>query len=372
MLSRIEPRLPLLTGGPRDAPARLQTMRDAIAWSHKLISVDEQVLFRRLGVFVGGFSLEAAEAVTDCAGPALDGIAVLVGSSLLRQEAASGSIPNPDAETSPRFGMLETVREFALEQLAASGEADLIRGRHAAWYLELAEESEMITREGPDQARCLARFEADLPNLRQALGWFEETGNTEATLRVAGALCGLWFHRSHREGSAWLERALAAADATPTAGRAKALRALALLGLSLGSTHAAEHAAESAAMWTELGDVWRAAEARMLLGQILEYRTDYARAIPLLEESAREWDAMGDPGRAAVALYFLGQAALDHEDGSRAEASVRGGARSVPPGWLCMVGFPLPAPTRGGGRHAGRPDGGRHLLRGKLGRSRTR
>jgi DNA-binding CsgD family transcriptional regulator len=111
-----------------------------------------------------------------------------------------------------------------------------------------------------------------------------------------------------------------AADTRATASRAKALRTLALLGMSLGSTQAVAYAAESVAVWTEVGDAWRAAEARMVLGQILEYRTDYERAIPLLEESAREWDALGEPGRAAVALYFLGQAALDHEDGPRAVA----------------------------------------------------
>ena len=241
MLSRIEPRLPLLTGGPRDAPARLQTMRDAIAWSHKLISVDEQVLFRRLGVFVGGFSLEAAEAVTDCAGPALDGIAVLVGSSLLRQEAASGSIPNPDAETSPRFGMLETVREFALEQLAASGEADVIRGRHAAWYLELAEESEMITREGPEQARCLARFEAELPNLRQALGWLEETGDhrgdvESSPVRLAG--CG-FTAATGKAPPGWSGHSRRQMRRPPPGGRRRC-GPWRSSGCRSGSTHAAE------------------------------------------------------------------------------------------------------------------------------------
>ena len=167
----------------------------------------------------------------------------------------------------------------------------------------------------------MARLEAELPNLRQALGWLEETGDTEAMMRLAGALGGFWFWRSRRvEGSVWLERALAAADTTPTIGRAKALLTLAFQGMQLGNTKAPAYAAESVAVWTELGDASRIANARLALGQILEYQTDYARAVPLLEASVREWDALEDRARAAIALFFLGQAALDHEDGTRAEA----------------------------------------------------
>jgi DNA-binding CsgD family transcriptional regulator/tetratricopeptide (TPR) repeat protein len=161
----------------------------------------------------------------------------------------------------------------------------------------------------------------ELPNLRGALAWLEKSGETEAMMRLASALGGFWFWRSRRvEGSAWLERALAAADTTPTVGRAKALRVLAFQGMERGNTQAAAYAAESVAVWTELGDAWQAAFARLALGQILEYQTDYEQAIPLLEAAVREWDALGDPARAAVALYFLGQAALDHEDGARADA----------------------------------------------------
>jgi predicted ATPase/DNA-binding CsgD family transcriptional regulator len=316
-LAQMPNRLALLQAGARDAPARQQTMRDTIAWSYGLLTPAGQTLFRRLAIFVGGFALDAAAAVsqspTDVRIDVLEGLTSLADHHLVRLV--------DDLQSEPRFTMLETVREFALEQLAASGEADVIRGRHAAWCLELAEESEIATRGGPEQARWLARLEAELPNLREALGWLEGTGATEAALRLASALAGFWFHRSHRvEGSTWLGRALAAGDPTPTVGRGKALRALAMLGMSLGSTHATTYAAESVAVWTELGDARRVADARLSLGQILEYQADYERAIPLLEESAREWDALGDPARAAIALYFLGQAALDHEDGPRADA----------------------------------------------------
>ena len=135
LLARLDHRLPLLTGGGRDLPARQQTMRAAIAWSHDLLTPEEQVLFRRLAVFAGGFTLEAAEAVASGSGePGIDpfeGVASLLDKSLLRQEAGPGG--------EPRFSMLETVREFALEQLAASGEEAAIRERHAAWCLALAE-----------------------------------------------------------------------------------------------------------------------------------------------------------------------------------------------------------------------------------------
>jgi predicted ATPase/DNA-binding CsgD family transcriptional regulator len=322
MLARMERRLPLLTGGPQDAPARLRTMRDAIAWSHELITPAEQTLFRRLGVFVGGFTVEAAEAVACDGGDVFEGVASLVANSLLRQDAGADGGPDPESSwASPRFRMLETVREFALEQLAASGEADVIRGRHAAWCLALAEQSEIATWGGPQQVQWLDRLETELPNLRGALGWLEETGDLEATSRLAGELNGLWFNRSHRtEGHAWLQRALARADEVPTVGRAKALTALAKLSMFLGREEAATLAAESLVMWTELGDAWRAADARLALGMVLQHQGDYERAAPLLEDVAAQLDALGEPVRAALALLNLGSVALACGDGTRAEA----------------------------------------------------
>ena len=317
LLAQMADRLQLLRGGARDAPARQQTMRDTIAWSYGLLTPTEQTLFHHLAVFVGGFTLDAAAAASvmpaDVGTNVLDSLTVLADHHLVR--------PVDDVQSEPRFTMLETIHEFALEQLAASGEATVIRGRHASWYLAVAEEAEEVLRGGPQQEHWLARLEAELPNLRGALGWLEETGDTEAMMRLAGALGGFWFWGSHRrEGAAWLERALAAADVTPTPGRGKALLVLAWQGMEQGNMHAGDHAAESVAVWTALGDAWRAADARLAMGQILEYLTDYARAIPLLEEAAREWDALGDPIRAAWAISFLGQAALDHDDAPRAQA----------------------------------------------------
>jgi predicted ATPase/DNA-binding CsgD family transcriptional regulator len=317
LLAQMGDRLRLLRGGTRDAPARQRTMRDTIAWSYDLLSQAEQTIFRRLAVFVGGFALNAADAVSrtpsDAEIDVLDSLTSLAEHHLVR--------PVDGSHHEPRLTMLETVREFALEELAASDEVEVIRGRHAAWYLALAEEIEEVLRGGPDQAHWLGLLEAELPNLRGALGWLAETGDTEAMMRLAGALGGFWFWGSHRrEGAAWVERSLAAADVTPTIGRGKALLVLAWQGMEQGGLRAADYAAESVAVWTALGDTWRAADARLALGQILEYRADFERAIPLLEEAAREWDALGDPVRAAWAISFLGQAALDHEDGARAEA----------------------------------------------------
>jgi non-specific serine/threonine protein kinase len=317
LLRQMGDRLRLLRGGTRDAPPRQKTMRDTIAWSYGLLNPAEQTLFRRLAVFVGGFSLDGAAQVArtsaDAAIDVLDDLTSLADHHLVR--------PIDEHKDEPRFTMLEMVRAFALEQLAANGEADLVRGQHAAWYLALAEAAEEALRGGPEHQRWLARFEAELPNVREALEWFASTGDTEAMMRLAGALGGFWFWGSHRrEGAAWLERALAAANAVPTPGRAKALLVLAWQGMEQGGVHAGDYAAESVAVWTALGDAWRAADARLAMGQILEYQADYERAIPLLEEAAREWDALGDPVRAAWAISFLGQAALDHEDAPRAES----------------------------------------------------
>jgi predicted ATPase/class 3 adenylate cyclase len=164
LLSRLERRLPLLTGGPRDLPARQQTLRNTIDWSYHLLNAGEQTLFRRLGVFVGGWTLEAAAAVCNAEGDlslaVLDGLAALVDQSLLRQEAAT------DGE--PRFVMLELIREYALERLEQSGEADLVRRQHAGFFLEWAEKFEGFFH---TQWALEERLETDHDNFRAALTW---------------------------------------------------------------------------------------------------------------------------------------------------------------------------------------------------------
>jgi non-specific serine/threonine protein kinase len=320
LLARMERRLPLLTGGPRDAPARLQTMRAAIAWSYDLLDPDEQALFRCLAVFVGGFTLEAAAAVSRAfeAPRLLDLVASLAANSLLRP------VDGPGGE--PRYGMLETVREFGLEQLAASGEEREVRGRHAAWCLALTEQAEIELWGGPEQQRWLDRMETELANLRGALDWLEESGDTEATLELAGGLGGLWFHRSRSiEGYGRLERALARAEEQPTAARAKSLRALAAVGGFIDVESAVlEHAATAnLAIWRELGDAWRIADALRTLGMVLTTLGDHERAAPVLAEAATRLDGLGETFFAVVARLHLGVAALEIGDAARAETILK-------------------------------------------------
>jgi predicted ATPase/class 3 adenylate cyclase len=208
--------LTLLTGGARDLEERQQTMRAAIAWSEDLLTPEERALFRRLAVFVGGATLAAVEAV--CAAPAdvlgvqtlgadlLDGLSALVDHSLLQQREEGGE---------PRFGMLQVIREYALERLAASGEAEAVRQAHAQvrqahaqYYLTLAEraEPELI---GPEQRRWLDQLEREHDNLRAALTWARERGEVETGLRLVVALRRFWERRSPpREGRAWVEALL--------------------------------------------------------------------------------------------------------------------------------------------------------------------
>ncbi|MDP9354838.1 MAG: hypothetical protein M3R02_06070, partial [Chloroflexota bacterium] len=193
LLARLEQRLPLLTGGALDAPARQQTLREAMAWSYDLLTLDEQKLFRRLAVFVGGFDLAAADAVVgsprsgELGLDVLDGVERLARHSLLRQEEGRGG--------EPRFAMLATIREYGLEQLAASGEADEARQRHAAFFLTLAENAASAFMRMEHQ-NWLERFEADHDDLRAALEWALGR-EPETALALAGALKDFWFVRGH-------------------------------------------------------------------------------------------------------------------------------------------------------------------------------
>src|SRR5258708_1302791 len=189
LLARLGQRLAVLTSGPRDAPARQQTLHNTLAWSYNLLTTQEQLLFRRLSVFVGGCTLQAVEAVCaaldgDGAGPALEGVASLIDKSLLRQQESEGG--------EPRFWMLQTLHEFGLECLVSAGEADPTRQAHAEYYLALAEQAEPHLR-GTEQIRWFARLEQEHENLRAALLWLLErtrvqTGPQEDQLQAEQAL----------------------------------------------------------------------------------------------------------------------------------------------------------------------------------------
>ncbi|MFQ5794857.1 MAG: AAA family ATPase [Candidatus Bipolaricaulia bacterium] len=186
MLARLGSRLKLLTGGARDLPARQQTLRATIDWSYDLLDASEQTLFERLSVFVGGCTLEVAEAVCNGTGDleldvdVLDGLASLVDKNLLRQEE--------QVEGAPRFLMLETIREYGLERLEASGEAEATQRTRADYYLALAEQAEPKLWGGPEQGEWLDRLEVEHDNLRAALAWCEQSGECEVGLRLGVAL----------------------------------------------------------------------------------------------------------------------------------------------------------------------------------------
>jgi predicted ATPase len=220
MLSRLEKRLELLTGGARDLPERQQTLRGTIAWSYGLLSPAEQALFRRISVFAGGCTLEGVEAVCntrrDLGLDILEGISSLVDKSLLQQVETSG------AES--RFVLLDTVREYGLECLAESGEAQGTRRAHAAYCLVMAEECASLSEEA-SQPQCALLLESEHGNFRAALEWLTATGNAEWGLRLGTALFQFWETREYlAEGRDYLGKLLKMPSAAGTTkARARAL-----------------------------------------------------------------------------------------------------------------------------------------------------
>ena len=302
LLRRLDERLPLLTGGARDADSRQQTLHATIDWSYQLLTEAEQSLFARLSVFVDGCRLEAA--ATICADDGTDGagqlgaLDALVDKSLLRVR------PDPDDE--PRYWMLETIREFAAERLRASPEADEVSSRHAFWYADLADRAEEQTR-GPDEADWLARLEAELGNLRATLAWLETTQAATEFQKLAAALWHLWGERGHlREGTNWLQRALEL-PAGDTQIRVRALNVLCTLLNDQGRvTEMRPLAFESDRLSAELGDTGGRARARTLLAWAASADGDLGQARRLYEEAVELARANGDPWRLSVALNNFG------------------------------------------------------------------
>jgi predicted ATPase len=290
MLQRLDDRLKLLKGGARDAPERQRTLRATIDWSHDLLEPQEQRLFGRLGVFAGGFMLEAAESVCGVDLDVVDGLASLTDNGLARVEGT---------EEEPRFAMLETIREYAVEQLEESDEAEDLRRRHAEHFLALAEEAEPNLRGSP--GGWLDRLEGELNNLRAALDRFEALGESERAMRLAAALWRFWYLRGHlAEGRRRLERVLGT-DERPAAARAKALNGAAVMALNTGDPATAKLRAEEAlAHHRTLGDMWGAAYSGFMLGSALEAEGDPARAQPLYEESVRVLRELGDEHSAVL------------------------------------------------------------------------
>jgi tetratricopeptide (TPR) repeat protein len=331
LLARLDKRLALLTGGPRDLPARQQTLRNAIGWSYDLLDPAEQAIFARLGVFVGGCTLEAAEAVLadDRAGnpgdltayiPAsvvLDGLASLVDKSLLKEVESIGD--------AARFMMLETIQEYALERLVASSDEDTIRRRHAHYFMELAEAAEPHL-DARGQRAWIQRLELEHDNLRSALAW--AIANASAIgLRLAGALGWFWAnHGYHREGRDWLLHALDRATDSVGADvdrlRAKALDQAGYLAVWLRDLPQATALLEqSVALWRALGEPRGLAHALCDWGVALYNQGNVANARARLEESIAAFRQMGEKQGLVVALFWHGNMTSLQGDFTTARAS---------------------------------------------------
>lgn len=358
LLAKLESRLPLLTSGPRDLPARQQTLADAIAWSYELLTAEEQMLFRRLAVFVGGWTVEAAESVCGPGGSLnlFEGLASLVDKSMVRQEGAS--------LLGARFGMLEAIREYGAERLMTSGEEEAVRTAHATFFAKL------VTTTAPpplrfgsaEQTEWISNLTPERANVRDALAWLVDRGDAAQAVPMAAMLGWFWGLRGElARGRADLDQALKLARAGGQSDWAAALLVAAFLAWDEGDTAAATcHGEESLALFRTLGDRGNAAIALQVLGTVAQDRGEADRADALLQEAfalhletgqsalagavlsdlaaARRGygdletaktmceqavvlaDGAGQPLAAVYALYQLGQMALTLQDPAEAES----------------------------------------------------
>jgi predicted ATPase len=303
MCTRLESRLDLLTGGASDLPVRQKTLRNTLEWSHALLTNAEQRLFRRLSVFPGGCTLEAAEAVCntrrDLGVAVLDGISSLLDKNLIYQI--------DDAGSERRFGMLETVREFANERFDASGERDAARRAHAAYSLVLAEEV-ALQKTQAELANWFARCDAERDNQRTALAYLIDTQSTAWALRLGVALFHYWEHREYlAEGRAWLEAILELPGAAlPTSARVRALSYAATLAAVQGNLDVSIlRAREALEMSRKLGDH---KAVIMLLNQLAlhtRWGGDQVAAREWSEQTLQACRDLGDKAAIAEALSNL-------------------------------------------------------------------
>jgi predicted ATPase/DNA-binding SARP family transcriptional activator len=304
ILDRLERQLDLLTAGPRDAPERQRTLRAAIGWSYDLLEERERTLFAELGVFVGGWTLESAEAVT---GPdALDGIAALVDQSLVRRD-------------SDRFGMFDSIRAYALEQLGSAGGLDDARRRHARAFAALTEEAEDGIK-GPAQAEWFRRLDSDAENLRAATSFALADGDTDTALRLAGGLIRFWAARGAlTERRGLLATALAAGAGSPRP-RVNALHAAGVMAAEAGDFDVAERNFSSALeLARAVGDRARVARLQSNLGTLAMYAGDHEQAVRRYEESATISRQIDDPFGLSLVIQNLG---IAHDGVGRRDRAV--------------------------------------------------
>jgi predicted ATPase/DNA-binding SARP family transcriptional activator len=315
LLARLDRPLALLSGGARDLPARQQTMRNTIQWSYDLLDLNEQALFRHLSAFVGGWTLEAADAVAgsdrDGEGAVLDGLASLVDKSLVTRHG------QPDRTM--RFDMLETIREFGLERLEQHAELAPVQRRHTTYYLGLAERLgwQWVEDAHADIVALRRQFELELDNLRAALGWVEECGAQEpevleTTLRMSGTIVHLWRRFGlPTEGRRWIESALAQRAPVSAAARATALNAAGFLATDQGDVVRAEaFLIESLALAGELGNAELLSTALSHLGRLAAWQGNTAQAQELLEQALRLARPLGKTLLTVNVLDSLGGVAM--------------------------------------------------------------
>jgi predicted ATPase len=334
ILSRLDDRMALLTGGPRDLPLRQQALRNTIEWSYDLMEAREQVLFTRLGVFVGGFDLEGAEAVCDLEGEldVLEGVSSLVKDSLLRQE--------PSASGRPRYRMLETIREYALERLAERGEKDELRRRHALYYANVLTDKIGFKLYSAEASAWMDWIEGELDNIEETLEWTQSTPEgLELGPILVTILMWFWYRRGYfHQGRRWAERVLqspAARDAGM--GRAMALRAGSLLAMWQADLPTARaRADEGLQLWSRAEEDQTLAMSLMNRGIVLINMGEDQEAHPLLKQAQEIFKQVDDPYFYAITLVHLGNVALGLGDPDEARGWLERAlklSREIGDGW---------------------------------------
>jgi predicted ATPase len=354
LLARLDDRMRLLTGGARDLPERQRTLKSTLDWSFDLLPADAQALFTRLGVFAGTFDLKAAEAIcgdADAAAPAdpgraghvLDTLGSLVDSSLVRPQTRTAE---------PRFGLLETIREYALERLRAGTEWRETHDRHAAYFLALAEPA-AAELQGPGQLAWLDRLETEHDNLGAAMSWLIDQDELGPVLQVGMATWRFWwFHGHAEEFASYGEKILARSEHLPPHQLALALVLCGRMLIAAGDQARAQALLEqSRPLFGQAGDKLRLAMVLALLGHLSALQHEYAGAGALLEESLallREMDEDEFTGEDRVqqaldvteAYNFLGQVRLfqgENNAAARLFAEGLSAARRVPDRFSILV-----------------------------------
>ena len=330
LLARLDDRMGLLTGGARDLPERQRTLRSTLDWSFDLLTADEQAVFARLGVFAGTFGLPAADAVCGSAAaapadpgraqPVMDTLGSLVDSSLVRPQARDGE---------PRFGLLETIREYALERLRDRGDWREADDSHAAYFLAFAEPTPAEL-QGPGQLAWLDRLETEHGNLGAAMSWLVEHGKLESAIHLSWATWRFWWLRGHAEELASFGDVLARSEELPPRQRALALSGAGFGLFAGGDRVGAQPLLErSLPLYRQAGDTLGAALAAGVLGHLLASRHEYARASELLEQTLASLqetggDELAGPERVehllglALVCNILGQIRLSQGEHDRA------------------------------------------------------